>query len=66
LTRATAVVSAAHKYLLFANGDQVGAGPSFSYPDEQYAQSIDVTASIHPGQAERARRAPPLVRAGPG
>jgi alpha-L-rhamnosidase len=51
LTRATAVVSAAHKFLLFANGDQLGAGPSFSYPDEQYAQSIDVTASIHPGQA---------------
>jgi alpha-L-rhamnosidase len=50
LTRATAVVSAAHKYLLFINGKQMGAGPSFSYPDEQYAQSFDLTASIRPGQ----------------
>jgi alpha-L-rhamnosidase len=50
LARATAVVSAAHKYLLYVNGDQVGAGPSFSYPDEQYAQSVDLTATIRPGR----------------
>ena len=39
LTRATAYVAAAHKYLLFVDGEQVGAGPSFSYPDEQYSES---------------------------
>jgi alpha-L-rhamnosidase len=49
ISRATAMVSAAHKYLLFVNGSQVGSGPSFSYPDEQYGQSVDVTASIRPG-----------------
>jgi alpha-L-rhamnosidase len=50
LSRVTAVVSAAHKYQLFVNGKQVGAGPSFSYPDEQYAQSVDLTASIRAGR----------------
>jgi alpha-L-rhamnosidase len=50
VARATAVVSAAHKYLLFVNGNQVGSGPSFSYPDEQYGQSVDLTASIRPGR----------------
>jgi alpha-L-rhamnosidase len=49
LARATAVVSAAHKYLLFVGAAQVGAGPSFSFPDEQYAQSVDLTTSIRPG-----------------
>jgi alpha-L-rhamnosidase len=50
VARATAVVSAAHKFLMFANGSQIGAGPSFSYPDEQYAQSFDLTGAIRPGR----------------
>src|SRR4029077_18778072 len=35
LTRATAYVSAAPTYRLVANGAEVDAWPSFSYPDEQ-------------------------------
>jgi alpha-L-rhamnosidase len=29
----------------------VDAGPSFSYPDEQYIRSVDLTKQIQPGQA---------------
>ncbi len=50
LTRATATISAAHTYQLFVDDERVDLGPSFSYPDEQYARSIDLTARIRPGQ----------------
>ena len=50
LTRATAYVSAAHTYRLFANGTPVDAWPSFSYPDEQYARAVDLTRVIRPGK----------------
>jgi alpha-L-rhamnosidase len=51
LRRATAYVSAAHTYQLFVNDERVDSGPSFSYPDEQYVRSIDLTRQIRPGQA---------------
>jgi alpha-L-rhamnosidase len=50
LTRATATLAAAHTYQLFVDGQRVDLGPSFSYPDEQYARSIDLTSRIRPGQ----------------
>jgi alpha-L-rhamnosidase len=51
LHRATAYVSAAHTYQLFVNDQRVDFGPSFSYPDEQYVRSVDLTRQIHPGRA---------------
>jgi alpha-L-rhamnosidase len=51
LRRATAYVSAAHTYQLFVNDQRVDFGPSFSYPDEQYVRSIDLTRQIRPGEA---------------
>ena len=51
LRRATAFISAAHTYQLFVDGNRVDFGPSFSYPDEQYVRSVDLTGRIHTGQA---------------
>ncbi len=42
------------------------AGPSFSYPDEQYVQATDVTRLVRAGRDERLRSPPPLVRRRPG
>ena len=43
VARATAFVSAAHTYRLFVDGTPVDAWPSFSYPDEQYVRTVDLT-----------------------
>ncbi len=43
VVRATAFVAASHQYQLWVNGHRVAAGPSFSYPDEQYVEATDVT-----------------------
>jgi alpha-L-rhamnosidase len=51
LRRATAFISAAHTYQLFVDGNRVDFGPSFSYPDEQYVRSVDLTGQIHTGEA---------------
>jgi alpha-L-rhamnosidase len=50
LQRATAFVSAAHTYRLFVNGRQVDFGPSFSYPDEQYVRTVDLTSDLSAGK----------------
>ena len=50
VVRATAYVSAAHTYRLFVDGAPVDAWPSFSYPDEQYMRSVDVTRAIVGGR----------------
>ncbi len=50
LDRATAFISAAHTYRLFVDNQRVDSGPSFSYPDEQYVRSVDLTALLHPGR----------------
>ena len=50
VARATAYVSAAHTYRLFVDGAPVDAWPSFSYPDEQYARSVDLTRAIAGGR----------------
>ena len=51
IVRATAFVAAAHQYQLWINGRQAAAGPSFSYPDEQYVEATDVTRLLRPGHA---------------
>ncbi|HWE66911.1 MAG TPA: family 78 glycoside hydrolase catalytic domain [Acidimicrobiales bacterium] len=51
LRRATAYISAAHTYRFFVDGNQVDFGPSFSYPDEQYARTVDLTEHLRPGKA---------------
>ena len=50
IARATAYISAAHTYQLYVDGDRVDAWPSFSYPDEQYLRSIDLTGRITGGR----------------
>ena len=49
IVRATAYVAAAHQYQLFIDGAKVAAGPSYSYPDEQYYEATDVTGALHAG-----------------
>ena len=49
IVRATAYVAASHQYQLWINGRRAAAGPSFSYPDEQYVQATDVTSLLRPG-----------------
>jgi alpha-L-rhamnosidase len=50
IARATAYISAAHTYQFYVDGERVDAWPSFSYPDEQYLRSIDVTSRIIGGR----------------
>jgi alpha-L-rhamnosidase len=50
LRRAIAYVSAAHTYRLYVDGAAVDAWPSFSYPDEQYVRTVDLTAALQPGR----------------
>jgi alpha-L-rhamnosidase len=49
IVRAVAYVSAGQQYDLRVNGVRVAHGPSFSYPDEQYYEATDVTASLRAG-----------------
>jgi alpha-L-rhamnosidase len=50
ISRATAYLSAAHTYQFYVDGERVDAWPSFSYPDEQYVRSIDLTSRIVAGR----------------
>ena len=50
IARATAYISAAHTYQFYVDGERVDAWPSFSYPDEQYLRSVDVTSRIVGGR----------------
>lgn len=49
IVRATAYVAAAHQYQLFIDGAKVAAGPSYSYPDEQFYEATDVTRALRAG-----------------
>jgi alpha-L-rhamnosidase len=49
IVRAVAYVSAGQQYDLRINAVRVAHGPSFSYPDEQYYEATDVTASVQAG-----------------
>jgi alpha-L-rhamnosidase len=50
IARATAYTSAAHTYQLYVDGERVDAWPSFSYPDEQYVRSVDLTGRVVGGR----------------
>ena len=48
ISRATLFISAVHKYVLYLNGQWVGHGPSYHYPQYQYYNAYDVTACLRP------------------
>lgn len=49
VVRATVYVTSVHKYQLFVNGQLVGRGVAFQYPQHQYYNGYDVTALVRPG-----------------
>jgi alpha-L-rhamnosidase len=49
ITRARVYASAGQQYELFVNGKRLAHGPSFSYPDEQYYETTDITTALRPG-----------------
>ncbi|MDQ1519952.1 MAG: alpha-L-rhamnosidase, partial [Actinomycetota bacterium] len=51
ITRARVYVAAGQQYDLRLNGKRVAHGPSFSYPDAQYYDTVDVTKQLHAGAA---------------
>lgn len=48
--RATVYVTSVHKYELFLNGQRIGTGPAYQYPQYQYYNGYDVTSLIKPGR----------------
>ena len=49
IDHAVVYTAGAHKYQLWLNGLKLDTGPSFCYPDEQYVQATDVSASVSAG-----------------
>ncbi len=49
IVRVRVYASAGQQYELHVNGLRRALGPSFSYPDEQYYESTDVTGALHAG-----------------
>jgi alpha-L-rhamnosidase len=49
ITRARVYASAGQQYELFVNDRRLAHGPSFSYPDEQYYETTDITTALRPG-----------------
>ncbi len=49
MARARVYASAGQQYELFVNGVRLAHGPSFSYPDEQYYETTDVTHALRAG-----------------
>mgnify|MGYP000085478773 CR=1 FL=1 len=47
--RATVYISSVHKYALYVNGQLVGKGPAYHYPQFQYYNAYDITPLIHSG-----------------
>jgi alpha-L-rhamnosidase len=47
--RATVYVTSVHKYELFVNGQFVGRGPAYQYPQHQYYNGFDITPLVRPG-----------------
>ncbi|WP_222912906.1 family 78 glycoside hydrolase catalytic domain [Natrinema sp. SYSU A 869] len=50
IDRARAYVSASHQYELSVNGRTVDRGQSFSYPDFQYYETVDLTDNLETGE----------------
>ncbi|HEV7524312.1 MAG TPA: family 78 glycoside hydrolase catalytic domain, partial [Acidimicrobiia bacterium] len=49
IVRARVYAAAGQQYELRVNGTLAAHGPSFSYPDEQYYETTDVTELVRPG-----------------
>jgi alpha-L-rhamnosidase len=49
IRRATVYVTGVHKYELSVNGQRVGAGPAYQYPQYQYYNAYDITPLVKPG-----------------
>jgi len=49
IVRARVYAAAGQQYELRVNGTRAAQGPSFSYPDEQYYETTDVTNLVRPG-----------------
>ncbi len=49
IVRARAYVSADLQYEMYVNGTGVGKGEAFSFPDQQYYETLDVTTLLHAG-----------------
>jgi alpha-L-rhamnosidase len=51
IVRARVYVSGDQQYALYVNGSLAGKGQAYSYPDEQYYETDDVTRLLHAGAA---------------
>ncbi len=49
VARATVYVSAVHDFEFYINGDLIGKGPGYHYPQYQFYKAYDVTSSIEAG-----------------
>ena len=69
IVRARVYAAAGQQYELRVNGTRAAHGPSFSYPDEQYYETTDVTKLRPRGRARTRSRSSrtgrPRARAGP-
>jgi alpha-L-rhamnosidase len=50
VVRARVYATAGQQYELHVNGVRRAHGPSFSYPDEQYYETTDISGELHPGE----------------
>ncbi|WP_442482132.1 alpha-L-rhamnosidase-related protein [Aeoliella sp. SH292] len=50
IERAILYVSATHRFELYINGQLVGKGPAYHYPDRQYYHAYDVGKLLRPGK----------------
>ena len=49
IRQAVVFVTAVHQYELFLNGQQIGRGPAYHYPQYQYFNAYDVRQQLVPG-----------------
>jgi alpha-L-rhamnosidase len=49
ITRAVVQAAAGQQYELYVNGARLAHGPSFSYPDQQYYETTDVSGALRAG-----------------
>ncbi|GAA2459133.1 glycoside hydrolase family 78 protein [Actinomadura vinacea] len=50
VVRARVHIAASHQYALHLNGEVVDRGPAFSYPDDGFYRTVDVTGRLRAGQ----------------
>ena len=50
ISRATVFITSVHKYELFVNGQLIGKGPAYQYPQYQYYNGFDITSVVKPGK----------------